>query len=84
MVIQVSRLTDGTRKVTSISEVVGMEGSVITLQDVFVFEQQGIDPEGRVVGRFHATGIRPKFADKLEIAGIKLPEDLFFAHKYYE
>jgi pilus assembly protein CpaF len=84
MVVQVSRLADGTRKVTSIAEVVGMEGEVITLQDIFVFERQGIDADGKVIGRFHATGIRPKFADKLEVAGIDLPEDLFFAHKYFE
>lgn len=84
MVVQVSRLADGTRKVTSIAEVVGMEGEVITLQDIFVFERQGIDANGKVVGRFRATGIRPKFADKLEIAGVDVPEDLFFAHKYFE
>lgn len=84
MVVQVSRLADGTRKVTSIAEVVGMEGEVITLQDIFVFERQGIDANGKVVGRFRATGIRPKFADKLEVAGVDVPEDLFFAHKYFE
>lgn len=84
MVVQVSRLADGTRKVTSIAEVVGMEGEVITLQDIFVFERQGIDANGKVVGRFHATGIRPKFADKLEVAGVDVPEDLFLAHKYFE
>jgi pilus assembly protein CpaF len=84
MIVQVSRLADGTRKVTSIAEVVGMEGEIITLQDIFVFDRQGIDANGKVVGRFHATGIRPKFADKLEIAGIEISEDLFFAHKYFE
>jgi pilus assembly protein CpaF len=84
MVVQVSRLADGTRKVTSIAEVVGMKGEVITLQDIFVFERQGIDANGKVVGRFRATGIRPKFADKLEVAGVDVPEDLFFAHKYFE
>ena len=84
MIVQVSRLTDGTRKITSISEVVGMEGDIITLQDIFVFEKKGIDPQGRVLGHFRATGIRPKFAEKLEVAGIDLAEDLFFAHKIYE
>ena len=84
MIVQVSRLTDGTRKITSISEVVGMEGDIITLQDIFVFEKKGIDPQGRVLGHFRATGIRPKFAEKLEVAGIDLSEDLFFAHKIYE
>jgi pilus assembly protein CpaF len=84
VIIQTSRQADGTRKVTSISEVVGMEGEVITLQDIFVFEKQGIDPNGKVLGNFRATGIRPKFADKLEIAGVEVPEDLFFSHKFFE
>ena len=84
MIIQTARQTDGTRKVTSISEVVGMEGEVITLQDIFIFEKTGIDSNGKVLGRFRATGIRPKFADKLEVAGINLPEDLFFSGKFFE
>jgi pilus assembly protein CpaF len=84
LIIQVARMTDGTRKVTSISEVVGMEGEVITLQDIFVFEKMGIDKNGKVLGRFRATGIRPKFADRLEVAGIEVSEDLFFSHKYFE
>jgi len=77
MIIQVSRLSDGTRKVMSVSEVVGMEGNVITLQEIFVFRRQGIDSEGHVRGHFEATGIRPKFADRIAYAGIELPEDLF-------
>jgi pilus assembly protein CpaF len=84
LIIQVSRMTDGTRKITSVSEVVGMEGDVITLQEIFVFEKKGIDKNGKVIGRFTATGIRPKFAEKLEIAGIDLPDDLFSTSKYYE
>ena len=84
IIIQTARQTDGTRKVTSISEVVGMEGEVITLQDIFIFEKTGIDSNGKVLGRFRATGIRPKFADKLEVAGINLPEDLFFSGKFFE
>lgn len=84
VIIQTARLTDGTRKVTSICEVVGMEGEVITLQDIFVFEKRGIDPNGKVLGQFRATGIRPKFADKLEIAGIELPDDLFYSGKTFE
>ncbi len=84
LIVQEARLTDGTRKVTSISEVVGMEGDVITLQDIFVFEKMGIDKNGKVLGRFRATGIRPKFADRLEVAGIEVPEDLFFSHKHFE
>ncbi|TLM69277.1 MAG: CpaF family protein [Deltaproteobacteria bacterium] len=77
LIIQVSRLTDGSRRVTSISEVVGMEGEVITLQDIFVFEKQGIDAKGRVIGEHRSTGIRPKFSEKLELAGIEVPERLF-------
>jgi pilus assembly protein CpaF len=84
LIIQASRLPDGSRKIISISEVVGMEGDMVTLQDIFVFEKKGIGEDGKVLGRFRATGIRPKFADKLEMAGIKLPQDLFSAEKLYE
>jgi len=84
MIIQVARLTDGSRKVVSISEVVGMEGEVITLQDLFVFEKKGLDKDGRVLGQFRATGIRPKFSERLEMAGIEVPEDLFATDRYYE
>ncbi|OQY25060.1 MAG: pilus assembly protein CpaF [Desulfobacteraceae bacterium 4572_35.2] len=84
MIIQISRLSDGTRKVTSISEVVGMEGSVITLQDLFVFEKQGVDQNGVVKGCFKSTGIRPQFADRLELAGIEVSDDLFNSNRYYE
>ena len=84
MIIQVARLSDGTRKITSVSEVVGMEGEVITLQDIFIFERKGIDQKGKVLGRFRATGIRPKFADRLEVAGIKVAEEIFSPQKEYE
>ena len=77
MLVQASRFSDGSRRVTSITEVTGMEGSIITLQDLFVFEKRGIDPEGRVVGRFAATGIRPKFYEKLVSAGIRLRTEIF-------
>ncbi|HSJ05408.1 MAG TPA: hypothetical protein VK936_01815, partial [Longimicrobiales bacterium] len=77
IIIQVSRLSDGTRKVVSISEISGMEGDVITLQEIFVFERQGMSADGDVLGRFHATGIRPKAADRLAAWGIKLGEMLF-------
>ncbi|HKL48466.1 MAG TPA: ATPase, T2SS/T4P/T4SS family, partial [Desulfuromonadales bacterium] len=84
LIVQISRLSDGTRKVTSISEIVGMEGEVITLQEIFNFKREGIDKEGRVRGKFRATGIRPKFAEKIELAGYELSEDLFSPDKYYE
>lgn len=77
MIIQISRFPDGTRKIKSITEVVGMEGEIITLQDIFIFDKKGIDPNGKVIGQFKATGIRPKFAEKLEVAGIEIPENLF-------
>jgi pilus assembly protein CpaF len=77
VIIQVTRLTDGSRKVTNISEITGMEGPMITMQDLFVFERQGYDENGRVRGRFKPTGIRPKFTEKLFAAGIRLPMDMF-------
>jgi pilus assembly protein CpaF len=77
MLVQASRFSDGSRRVTSITEVTGMEGNIITLQDLFVFEKRGIDPEGRVIGRFAATGIRPKFYEKLVSAGIRLRTEIF-------
>ena len=84
LIIQVSRFTDGSRKVVSLCEVVGTEGDVVTLQDIFVYEKRGINKEGKVLGSFRATGIRPKFADKLEMAGIEVPEDLFINTKSSE
>jgi pilus assembly protein CpaF len=83
-IVQVARLADGARKVISVSEVAGMEGDMITLQEIFVFEKKGIDSEDKVVGHFRASGIRPKFCDKLEIAGIEVERDLFSPHQVYE
>ncbi len=77
LLVQASRFSDGSRRVTGITEVTGMEGNIITLQDLFVFEKRGIDPEGRVIGRFAATGIRPKFYEKLVSAGIRLRTEIF-------
>jgi len=76
-VIQISRMSDGTRRITHITEIVGMDEDVVSMQDVFLYEKLGIGPGGRVVGRFVATGIRPKFAEKLKVSGIPLPADLF-------
>ena len=75
--VQASRLSDGTRRIVAITEVTGMEGEVVTMQDLFVFEKRGLTPEGRVIGRFAATGIRPRFHEKLLAAGILLRPDLF-------
>jgi len=76
VIVHQSRMRDGTRKVTHITEVSGMEGEVITLTDLFVFEQTGVE-DGRVVGRLRPTGLRPKFMDKIEAAGIHLPPSIF-------
>jgi pilus assembly protein CpaF len=77
IVIQQTRLSDGTRKITSISEITGMEGDVITMQEIFVFEKVGVNAEGKVLGRFRATGVRPKVCERLRAAGINLPGDMF-------
>ena len=77
LLVQAARFSDGSRRVTGITEVTGMEGQIITLQDLFVFEKRGIDPDGRVIGRFAATGIRPKFYEKLVAAGIRLRQEVF-------
>ena len=77
LIIQVTRLADGARRVTAVSEVTGMEQDVITMQDIFVFERTGLSPDGRVLGRFKATGIRPKCSNQLQSAGYALPMDMF-------
>jgi pilus assembly protein CpaF len=77
LVIQVSRMADGTRRVTNISEITGMEGDVITMQDIFVFERTGITADGKVSGKFRATGIRPKASERLSASGVDLPVELF-------
>jgi pilus assembly protein CpaF len=77
VLVQASRMSDGSRRVINVTEVTGMEGEVVTLQDIFVFEKRGLNAEGQVVGRFAATGIRPKFYEKLLSAGIRLRPDLF-------
>ena len=77
VVVQVGRLSDGRRKLMSISEISGMEGEVITMQDIFVFDQVGVGPDGQVKGQFRATGVRPKFTERLKAHGIDLPVSLF-------
>jgi pilus assembly protein CpaF len=77
VVLQLSRLSDGQRKLVSLSEIVGMEGDVVTMQEIFVFDREGVDELGRVRGRFRATGIRPFFSERMLIRGIRLPSDLF-------
>jgi pilus assembly protein CpaF len=77
LVVQQTRLSDGSRKVTSISEITGMEGEVITMQEIFVFEKMGVTQDGKVIGRFRATGVRPKCCERLKMAGIHQPADMF-------
>jgi pilus assembly protein CpaF len=77
LLIQISRMPDGTRKITAVTEIIGMEQDVITMQDIFLFERTGLNREGKVTGRFRATGVRPKCAERLATMGIHLPIDMF-------
>jgi pilus assembly protein CpaF len=77
VIIQVSRLSDGARKVVAVSEIVGMEGDVVTMQDIFMFDRTGVGEGGTVLGEFRATGIRPKFTERLKRYGIALPHMMF-------
>ena len=77
IVVQLTRMSDGTRKVSKVSEITGMEGNVIVMQDIFTYEKRGIANDGSVVGEFVATGVRPKFADKLRVSGIELDPRVF-------
>src|SRR5215204_1835291 len=77
VVVQQTRLSDGSRRVTNISEITGMEGDIITMQDIFVFEKLGITQEGKVAGRFRATGVRPKVSERMKGAGVVLPSNMF-------
>ncbi|MBZ5565964.1 MAG: Flp pilus assembly complex ATPase component TadA, partial [Acidobacteriia bacterium] len=77
IIIQLARMSDGTRRITHLTEITGMDEEVVSMQDIFVFEKQGIGPNGRVLGQFLPTGIRPKFADKLKASGINLAASLF-------
>jgi pilus assembly protein CpaF len=77
VLIQVERLSDGQRKIVNISEITGMEGDIITMQDIFVFEREGVDEAGNVIGSFQATGIRPRFTDRMMAYGVELPVSLF-------
>src|SRR5215469_15971870 len=81
LVVQISRFNDGTRRVTHLSEITGMEEDIVSMQDVFVFEKQGVSQDGRVLGCFTATGIRPKFADRLKASGINVPGS-WFEHSF--
>jgi pilus assembly protein CpaF len=77
LVLQVARFNDGSRRLTHVTEITGMEGEVVSMQDIFLFEKQGISAEGRVLGTFTATGIRPRFEEKMRAAGMALPATFF-------
>ncbi|HEX7955524.1 MAG TPA: CpaF family protein, partial [Pyrinomonadaceae bacterium] len=77
LVVQAARLSDGTRRITSISEITGMEGETITMQEIFHFERKGVDKDGKVIGRFRPTGVRPRFAERLKQYGMQLPRVFF-------
>jgi pilus assembly protein CpaF len=81
LVVQISRFNDGTRRVTHLSEITGMEEDIVSMQDVFVFEKHGVSQDGRVLGAFTATGIRPKFAERLKASGINVPAS-WFEHSF--
>jgi pilus assembly protein CpaF len=82
-VVQIARLSDGKRKVMSLSEITGMEGDIITMQEIFSFRQTGVSNEGAVQGYFSAAGVRPKFIERLRSHGVTIPDSLFDPTKQY-
>ncbi|MFC5430258.1 CpaF family protein [Paraburkholderia denitrificans] len=82
-IIQVARLTDGRRKITSIQEVTGMEGDIVNLQEIFAFRRAGVDRDGKVCGHFCATGVRPNFSERLQAFGVAVPDTLYDPSKHY-
>jgi pilus assembly protein CpaF len=77
VIVHVARMADGSRRVVNVAEIVGMEGDIVSMQDIFIFRKTGLSEEGKVLGRYEATGIRPKFADRLEVSGVSVPASLF-------
>jgi pilus assembly protein CpaF len=77
IIVQATRMSDGTRKITNISEITGMEENVISMQEIFTFQKKGIGPDGRVIGTFMPSRIRPRFLERLRVSGIVLPPSLF-------
>jgi pilus assembly protein CpaF len=84
VIIHLARLSDGSRKLISFQEITGMEGEVITLQEIFSFEQMGLDGNGKVRGRFRNMGVRPKFTERFTVLGIAVPDDFFNPTKAFE
>lgn len=77
LIIQLARHSDGKRRLIALSEITGMESGIISLQDIFVFERQGVNEKGEIIGRFVATGVRPKFADRCRLFGAPIPDETF-------
>jgi pilus assembly protein CpaF len=77
LIVQASRLSDGSRRIVSVTEVTGMEGDIVTTQEIYRFRRRGISPEGKIVGQFEATGVRPAFTERLRVAGVELPSRMF-------
>jgi len=77
VIVHATRFSDGTRRVIAVSEIVGMEQDVVAMQDIFVFRKTGLSEEGKIMGHFEATGIRPKFADQLKLAGVNITPAVF-------
>lgn len=84
VIIQVARMVDGRRKLISLQEITGMEGNIITMQEIFSFQQTKLDPEGNVKGRFKFHGVRPKFIEKFKVSGVSVSQDLFDPSKFVE
>ena len=84
MVVQVARLNDGRRKVVSIQELTGMEGEMVNMQEIFTFRRTGVDQNGAVRGHFCATGVRPRFTERLQAFGITLPDQLYDPSRHFE
>ncbi|CAE6847569.1 hypothetical protein R75465_07007 [Paraburkholderia aspalathi] len=84
VVVQAARLTDGRRKIVSIQEITGMEGDIVNMQEIFTFKRTGIDENGIVLGRFCATGVRPKFAERLQAFGVALPDQTYDPGRHFE
>ena len=84
VVLQVTRMTDGARKLVSMQEITGMEGEVIAMQEIFRFDQTGVSADGKVLGHFCATGVRPRFAERLRLFGMAVPDSCFDPARIYE
>lgn len=84
VVVQIARMSDGSRKLVSLQEITGMEGEMITMQEVFLFERRGVAEDGSVIGRFRASGVRPKFVQRMRAFGVTVRDDMFDPARVFE